>query len=372
MFDRFDAIRARLAAPLLIALAIGVAWFALESLVYRSGAYFHFAEPDSNTGSVVRALLVLEREYRPGARNVLVLGDSRVAEGFSPAHARTTAPDLNFINMAVPGSTPRTWYYLLREVDRRGHAYEGVVVGTLYRHRNSEPIADWPIDPAHAARLVGLRDAASFPASFDSDPMRERARHAALLPALALRQDTLAFLESPRERLHDVLKVRPLYLDALRAYQGRDETMPELRFDETGQVVADWGTTTPAQRVHVMAILGDLAPRPPALRARNEAYLERWLGNIASLAQRRGARLILYSLPRGPYRALLDDDSGLPPSLASLDRRANVAVLPPGLLADLESPQHFFDQLHANRAGREATSARVAAATRDSLQAPPR
>ncbi len=367
MFDRSDAIRARLAAPLLLALAIGLAWFALESLVYRTGAYFHFAEPDSNTGAVVSALLVLEREYRPTARNVLVFGDSRVAEGFSRTHAAGADDRFNFINLAVPASTARTWYYLLREIDRRGYTFEGVVVGTLYRSRHGEPLADWPIDPAHAARLIGLRDAWSFPATFDSATQRARARHAALLPALALRQDTLAFLESPLLRLRHVLKVRPAYLDALRTYPGRDEVMPQVRFTGTTHAVSEWADATPAQRTQVAAILADLGERPTDLLARNDAFLGRWLGGIAQLARARGARLIVYPLPRGPYSTLLDRDERLPPSLAALDRRPGVVVLPANLLADLEAPRYFFDPLHANRAGRELTGTRVGQHARAAL-----
>ncbi len=373
MFDRFPAIRARLGATALLVLSIGSAWFLLESLVYRSGAYFSVAEPESNAGAVVRALLVLEHDYRPDARNVLVFGDSRVAEGFPPQGAAGGDATFNFINLAVPGSTARTWYYLLREVDRRGFDFDAVVVGTLYRSTHGQPLADWPLDAAHAARLVGLRDVVSFPATFDDPAMRERARHATLFPALALRQDTLALLESPRARFRDVFETRPAYLEAVRGYPGREENMPGVRFAASGDPVVEWASATNGQRLEVDAILADLAPRPPWLLAANDAFLGKWLGSMAGIARRRGARLIVYPLPRGPYRALLPDHPALPSSLQSLAGEAGVVVLPPDLLAELEAPRFFFDRLHANRAGRERTGAVVGARVREELErdAPP-
>lgn len=372
MFDRYHNILARLRAPLLLALAIGLAWLVFESIAYRSGAYFRIAEPDSNTGAVVTALQVLEREHRPQARNILVFGDSRVGEGFSPQRAAAGDPRFNFINLAVPASTARTWYYLLRAIDRRGYTYDAVVVGTLYRSTHAELLADWPIDAAHAAGLVGLRDGWSFPATFQAPAQRDRARYAALLPALNLRQDTQALLEAPLERFTKIVHGRPAYLDALRVYAGREEEMPVVEFSASspGKVkasVIDWGNSTPAQRLQVAAILSDSTPRPPAMIAGNDAFLGRWLGSMARITQRRGALLIVYPLPRGPYRVLFGTDSRLPPALEALRHRSQVMVLPPGLLAELESPQFFFDPLHANRAGRERTGSVVGARVRGAL-----
>ena len=145
MLDRPTAIRARLQAPLLLVGAVLLLWFAFESLLYRSGAYFAIAEPDSNAGAVVNALLVLDRHFRPGVRTVLVLGDSRVAEGFSGPLARAGS-EVDFISLSIPGSTPRTWYYLLREINRRGYRYEAVLIGMFYRAIGPQ-LSDWLLAP---------------------------------------------------------------------------------------------------------------------------------------------------------------------------------------------------------------------------------
>lgn len=357
----------------MLALAIGLAWFVFEALVYRSGAYFRIAEPDSNTGAVVTKLAVVENQYLPSARNILVFGDSRVGEGFSSPRAAGGDSGINFINVAVPGSTPRTWYYLLREIDRRGYRFDAVVVGTLYRDTGTGLRANWSLDPAHASALLGLADAISFPATFESDPMRERARHAVLFPALAMRQDTLALLQAPRVRRDKIRKGRPGFLAAVRNYPGRAETMPALRFAADGRSVTDWGGATAEQRGKIEAHLSELTPRPEAVIGPNDAFLGRWLGAMAQVAHDRNAQFVVYPLPRGPYRDALGEEPPLPASLQTLQRMPGITVLPPGQLARLEAPEYFFDTLHANSAGREYTGDAIGAAVRALLAgAPPR
>lgn len=364
MFDRPTAILARLKAPLCLALAVGLTWFAFEALLYRSGAYFRIAEPDSNTGIVVTKLALLDGEYRPEARNVLVFGDSRVAEGFWSRRAGAADPSLNFINVSVPGSTPRTWYYLLREIERRGHAFDAVVVGTLYQNQNAGLFANWSLDAAHATPLLGLRDAGTFPATFEAPQRQQQARDAVLFPALALRQDTLALLQAPRERWRSVREGRPGYLLAVREREGREETMPPLRF-APDRSVSDWAGATQEQRELVRAHLADPVVPPAGIAAANDAFLGHWLGAMAELAHARGAAMLVYPLPRGPYPEVLAPLQAQPPaSLRKLRDEAGVKVLPADLLADLESPAHFFDTLHANRVGRAITSDRIGAATR--------
>jgi hypothetical protein len=374
MFDRPDRILARLKAPLLLAAALLGLWWLVEAAVYRSGVYYRLAEPESNTGAVVNALMLLEREYRAGARNVLVFGDSRIGEGVSARLADAAAGDgaLHFVNVSVPGSTPRTWYYLLREIARRGYVVDAVVVGAVYQPRAHEAIANWPLDPAHQAPLLGLADALSYPQGFASETMRERARHAVLMPALALRQDLVALLSSPRERWRKLRKFRPGFLQAVPHYGGRDETMPALAFDATG-AVRDWRDASVHQRALVQGHLAELrAPEAAHVVAANDAYRRHWFGALADLAAANGARLILLPLPRGPYREVQPApgaDAGVPAAIAG---RGDAVALRADLLLELEQPQYFFDVLHVNRAGRERMSARLGEEVRRVLDAAPR
>jgi hypothetical protein len=361
MFDRPDRLLARLKAPALLVATMLVSWWLLEAALYRSGFYYRLAEPESNTGAVVTALMLLDREYRPDQRNVLVFGDSRVGEGFSSRLAGEAARDesLNFINVSVPGSTPRTWYYLLREIARRGYAFDAVLVGAIYQPRGFELIANWPLDPAHQAPLVGLADAREYPASFASDRMRERARHVVLMPALAMRRDTLGLLSAPLERWRKLRKFRPGFLQAVPQYSGRGETMPALRFDGKGQV-RDWSIASASQRALAEGHLAELrAATDAGLIEANGAYWRRWFTALADLTATNNARLIVFPLPRGPYgevQSPLTSDAVVPSAVAG---RPTARALAPDLLLDLEQPQYFFDVLHLNAAGRERMSARL-------------
>jgi hypothetical protein len=357
MFDRPDQILARLKAPLLLAAAMLGLWFAAQALLYRSGTYYALAEPDSNTGAMVNARLLLQREYAPGKRNVLVFGDSRIGEGFSAKLAEQHGGEVNFVNLAVPGSTTRTWYYLLRRIVRDGYAFDAVLVGTLYQPRDAMRLAEWPLDPAHQIPLLDLADLRDYPDAFESEPMRERARRTLLLPALAMQQDTRAALAAPLERAHKLLRSRPGFLAAVPEYAGREARMPELTLDRAGAVL-DWRDANATERATVESHLAELrAPADPDIAASNRAYAARWLGGMAELAAQRGARLILFQLPRGPYHALQPPHPDDAAALAALHGHDRATALPADLLDELEQPQFFFDALHLNRAGRERMSA---------------
>jgi len=359
-FDHFRAIAARLAQPLCLALVVAVAWFLLDSAIFRSGFYYAgLAEPDSNAGSLTMRLMRAQRDATAEPSTVLVLGDSRVGEGFSSRLAQSVAPSLNFVNVAVPGSRPRTWYYLLREMRQRDVPFDAVVVGVPYRHLGGGVLADWRLDATFMAPLVGLGDAWSFPDTFASDSMRHRAMQTVWLPALTMQKDFQALVSAPLKRWRS-LRSKRWWLENGAGYEGRDERMPELVFNagSPGQwQVVDWKDATDKQRQIVESHLQDLAYAP---RAENDEFLGEWLEKVLELTREAGVPLIVYPNPRGPYPELLPKDEGLPPSLAALAKQPGAVVLPADFLARLEAPEFFFDVLHANREGRRITSEAVA------------
>ncbi len=339
-------------------------WFAVESLVYRSGAYLRIASSESNTGAVVNSLMMLEAQYQAGRRTVLVLGDSRVAEGFSGPTA-SAAGDIVFINIAVPGSTPRTWYYLLREINRRGYSVEAVLLAMPSQVPASR-LPDWPLSPNQDLPLLGLRDLGSYPRSFDSEVMRRRARQALLFPAMTLRQDTRALLVDPGERWVEITQTRALYLAAVPGYPGRDSRMPELAMS-TDRTVTDFGQASAEQRAQIQVLIDDQAKSSDLQTlALNREYLSRWIGKTVRLMQHQGARTLVAALPRAPYPELLTAQPG-PPMPELWAGIPGLTSLPEGLLADLEQAQYFFDAIHANRAGREQISSRLGDSVRAAL-----
>lgn len=340
---------------MLLAASIAGLWWGVEALLYRSGLYYHLAEPDSNTGAVVNALLLVEREFRPDRRNVLVFGDSRVGEGVWAQWVEAEAGDFNVVNLAVPGSTPRTWYYLLREILRRGYRPHAIAIGTVYMSRPVGASADWPLDPAHAAPLLGLGDARAFEQSFASPTMRERARHAVWFPALAMRQDTLAALRAPLERWHKLRKYRPALLAAIPVHGGNGGRMPAVSFDAAG-TVRDWAGADAGQRAQVEGLQHDFRTPPPAdLVAGDRDFRAHWFARIATLATQHDALLLVFPLPRGPYAELLPAPQAL--DIGDAMQAPGLRALPAEFSSALESPEFFFDRLHLNAAGRQRLSA---------------
>ncbi len=365
IFDSPTLAWRRLRYPVGLVVAVLLVWFLLESLIYRSGFYYHvLAEPHSNAGSTLLRSQLARREATPSPPTVLMLGDSRVGQGFSRATAQAQVSGFTFINVAVPGSTARTWFYLLRKMQREAVPFDAVVIGVLYRPMGSGRWVDRSLDPAFMAPLTDLRDAVEFPASFEDPAIRRRAHHMLWLPALQMQKDTQALLASPYERWRS-LKRKRRWLESIGDYTGREGNMPELAF-APDRTVLDWGDATSQQRTDVEEHLVVLAQKPAM---DNEQFLEHWIGKLLALARQNEARLIFYPLPRGPYAELLPEETGLPPWLDALASEPDVTVLPPDFLADLEAPQYFFDELHANTAARNITSERVARAVADVMAA---
>lgn len=347
----------RLGHLIVLTLVVGLVWVLLESLLFRTGFYYrHLAEPHSNAGTTALKLRLARRDATSHPPTILVFGDSRVGEGFSPVIAQQATDSVNFVNVAAPGSSPRTWYYLLRAMVRKNVPFKLVVVGLVYPPTGASRLADWPLDPAFMAPLVDLRDAIEFPASFVGPHVRARAREAIWLPTVLMQKDIQNLLASPRERrrhLHGKLG----WLKHIRNYRGRDETMPPLAFDPDHRVI-DWKNASQLQRTELEQHLRTLKQVP----FDNSAFAQLWFGQLLELIRENDAQLVFYPLPRGPYQEILPLDYAPPDWLSELANERDVTVLPADFLIDLEAPQYFFDALHANRAGRAITSERVAKA----------
>src|SRR5262252_6195726 len=102
--------RPRTAAALLLGLA---GLLAIDSLLFRTGLYRRYLEPDSSTGEFE---MILRRERHAqndnGDNLVLTLGDSRFA--YSPRLSNEVAWRTGYVfrHGGVAGTTARSWYYM--------------------------------------------------------------------------------------------------------------------------------------------------------------------------------------------------------------------------------------------------------------------
>ena len=179
-------------------------FFALDAAIFHSGLYESVLKPDSYAGRASRALREEKQRKASRLKEILLVGDSRIARGFSEGIANKTAAGrgVRFIKRVVPGSSPRTWYYLLREVDPLATRYQAVVMPLKIDSwtQNSDGIQDIFTD----APLLRYSDAWSFASSFRKWNNQCRAFSACVLRGSAFQSDIVDFLEQPLQRIREL------------------------------------------------------------------------------------------------------------------------------------------------------------------------
>jgi hypothetical protein len=119
--------RLHVARNLLLGLA---AFICVDGAVFRTRVYTSILAPDSYAGRIAVITRAEKNRASSGLKEALVLGDSRMAEGFSAAVAneRSSAAGLKFVNLAEPACAVNTWDHMLREVDPTRRRYRAIVV----------------------------------------------------------------------------------------------------------------------------------------------------------------------------------------------------------------------------------------------------
>ena len=349
-------------APLLKLVAAAFAVLLLLDLsLFRSGLYYRWAEPDSTAGSVVRTMMTIRRDYEPERRNILVLGNSRIGEGFSAQVADSTSSrsDLHFINGSVAGTTPRGWYYLLRTIDPEANRFAAIALMVDYDVAETRlDMTNYTLDTPYLMPLLRLSDFEDYPDSFTDDAERERARRGILLPLQAMHDDVRDMLAHPFKRRHVLRSSRRNAAYWAAHYGGRDEVLPDLQLDDAGMPV-DWGADADAAQLkpRLEPYFHELRnPPPDKLQATNAAYLRAWLARIAQRYSSSNVPLIVFVVPRGPWHESQAHVPMLAGPVAELAAAGRVTPLPGDAFVSLEQPRFFFDAAHMNRYGRDRFS----------------
>ena len=356
-----------------LAVAIGFAFFILfDHLVFHTGLYFRWISPSSNLGAFTYSL---QRILQRSATNktVLVLGDSRIAEGFSDILASSDAPGpINFTNGAVPGTTPRVWNYLLREVDRPAERLAAVVIMLESYHDDDQGmLSDRLLDLTFIHPFLRLSDIFDLEASFPSNKGKFQAVETTLISGLDYQNDVQDFLSDPEARLVASSAWAAHGQTFLSDYKGHESSLEGLTFNlQTGDL-----SVAPPYQVVITPGLRDYAARlrahltsPLPENAQAAAYRRLWLGRLADYCAKAGAPLIVIRIPRGPLHGLSGPDAEPTGSLAQLKLEKRVAVVRADAFDEFESPKYFFDQLHLNRTGREIFSSKLAAIVASALK----
>lgn len=334
------------------------AFFGADSLLFRTGWYGLHLEPDSSAGSLEYQLQWLQNVRASSVPEVLVIGDSRVAEGFS-ARAADSAADrhLHFWSFGLAGTTPRVWYYALRAADPTRRRFAAIVIAL-----DKYPDADWfaefedrVSDQSFLVMQLGLGDCIDFASSMRTMANRERSLASCLFRGVILRPDVQQFLAHPRLRMERAADSLKNGLGYNSDYGGKQESLRGLTVDWTNRTIHFPDGVADNIRANITTfVLPEPVPNTGALAR----YRKRWLGRIVDLYKDSPTRLIFLQLPRGP--AVNPDTLAGRGFVDAVRHTPRVDVLPANTFADLERPELFADGLHLNRDGRPLFSERLA------------
>src|SRR6266478_9815994 len=336
-------------------LLLGVATFVcLDGFVFHTGLYVWFLALDSYAGRL--AVITRAEKQRPpsGLKEVLVLGDSRMAEGFSTAVADElgSAAGFKFVTLAEPASTANTWYYMLREVDPTAQRYWAIVVpyGIGY-----EPTSAESLRISMAAPLLRYADCFTFASAFQQWSGRFRAVTACILRGSAYQSDVADFLEHPIARIESVQRESAM-VHARAVYKGRDYDMVGTSYDAmTGQMTFP-PRLTEAQREAIRKSL----LQPSQSEMQYSLRLQRdWIPRILNRYSKSPTAIVLTPVPRGPFAELPAFSVAQRAPFPEVTRQRTVFSLPEQTFDFLEKPDYYFDAFHLNAKGRQRFTERL-------------
>ncbi|MGO4880059.1 MAG: hypothetical protein ACLP59_04465 [Bryobacteraceae bacterium] len=337
----------------------GVLLFGLDALLFRTNIYPSLLEPNSSTG-LLELMLWRERraQKQAGDNLVVTLGNSRMF--YSPKGVDERPGQTGYVvrTAAVPGSDPRAWYYLLRDLDPTARRYRAIVIGVdNYDMEDGLYQPDDDISALHYCIIrLRLSDTIDFARSFHSPAVQWEAFRGALLKGIALQSDIHAFLAHPRKRIADVRLNHQGWPDWTYGYVESSTTMTGLRIDWSNLTATYPPGMSEVQKSTVRAWL---LYAPTAQNGRMARFFGAWLGRIADRYRGSRTKVILFRMPRGPIpRANLVAKKG--GSIRDLASRPNVVLANEHYFDCLERPEFFKEAMHMNRDGVERFSAMLA------------
>jgi hypothetical protein len=330
-------------------LLLGIAAFiCLDGIIFHSGLYVSILAPDSYAGRLAVITRAEKQRAPSGLKEVLVLGDSRMAEGFSTTVADElgSAAGFKFVNLTEPASTVNSWYYMLREVDPAARRYSAIVVpyGIGY-----EPSTADALRISMAAPLLRYGDCFNFASAFQRWSGRFRAFTACLLRGSAYQSDVTDLLEHPTARIKSVQQEAER-LHSRAVYKGRDYDLVGTSYDPTTGQVTFAPKLTEAQRAAVRKSL----IQPSQSDMEYSLKLQRdWIPRILNRYSKSSTAIVLTPVPRGPFVDLPAFSMAYHSVLPSVITQRTTFSVPEQTFEFLEKPEYYFDAFHLNAKGRQ-------------------
>jgi hypothetical protein len=330
-------------------LFLGIAAFiCADGLIFHSGLYVSILAPDSYAGRVAEITRAERARAPSGLKEVLVLGDSRMAEGFSAtvANALGSPKGLKFVSLAEPAASANTWYYMVREVDPTTRRYSAIVIpyGVGY-----EPNSADALRISMTAPLLRYGDYFSFASGFQRWSGRFRAFTACILRGSAYQDDVVDLLEHPVARIRSIQR-KPTRMHSHEVYKGRDYDLVGTSYDATTGQVTFAEKLTEAQRV----VFRKSLIQPSQSDVEYSLKLQRdWIPRILNRYSKSPTAIVLTPVPRGPFVELPGFSRGYESVLPTSVLQRTTFSLPGQTFEFLEKPEYYFDAFHLNAKGRQ-------------------
>ena len=334
-----------------------VSFFLIEFLVFHTEYYRSILKPESSTGIIESILANEKRRPVRDRRQIVSVGDSRM--GFFPKYENELKLPYAFATIGAAGSTPRCWYYMLRDVDPTAKRYSAIVV-PVENYDDAEiweNYADRITDLSYMIEILGWRDLWEFPRSLTNPSLKWRAFRGLVLKGLVNKTDFQDLIQDPAARLKDVEFYRQGSAIWAYDYVGPADSLKDVKIDFKARTIEGPPEVMAAHRLGLR--IRFLDPQPPQT-GRHSAYLHFWLGKICDYYRNSGTRVIFIRLPRGGFIRPDQPPSNPNSSVRDCSKRPNVTLAPEHFFDDLERPDLFGDEVHLSGPGTSRFSVELA------------
>lgn len=330
-------------------------------ILFYTGVYKAYLDPNSSTGAFEVGLRRIEKSSLDIRKDVLVLGDSRVFSGLDVATAdKSSQGKLNFLNAGIPGTTPRCWFIFEHALSEQSLSYRAVVIPVDTYSDDDSAIGsidgdNREMDLHYIALETPLSQIFKISSSFPESRLRIDSFFELLLRGSLIRQDIQAFFASPLERLEELKK--PSNDPATRAGSLIGLSVNYTRH----KIVLPPAYHDVDQSLYQAELLHKAAPSASYAKYRRE-----WLGPIVEHYRHLGIPVVFVRIPTRPiHQTTPGPPSGVLEDFAS---SSGVTLVDQSYPVSLEQPRYFIDADHLNDTGARLFSAWLGREVIDTLQ----
>jgi hypothetical protein len=299
----------------------------------------------------------------------LAFGDSRL--GLTPELASQVGASrgYEFASVGVAGTSPRIWYYMVRDLDPAARRYAAILlpVDDYGDEDRAEQPADAIVDLHYAIARLRLTDVLEFSASFPSWQNKWQALRGSLFKGDIYKADLHAFLLDPIDRCARVAVARRDAASWIRDFLPPTRSMTGLVVDWAAWKIAFPPDAPPDLRRSLQDVL--MRPVDPQT-GRLAVYRRKWFGKILDRYRGSATQVVFYRLPRAPIPRPDSLVTRLSGSIRELRSRPNALLLDEHTFDSLERPEFFQDALHLNREGAARFSKLMAERLLEALGSP--